>query len=74
MTHLERTRRDIEALKASIAQLRAEFERAASLEQRRKLLPHMRWCADELAVLLGQLMSYDIASLDEPGGSPARGG
>jgi hypothetical protein len=35
-------------------------------EQRKAFLPHMRWCADELAALLGQLMAYDLAIAAAP--------
>jgi hypothetical protein len=65
MTDLRRTQRDIETLKESMSLLRLEFERADTLEKRRKLIPHMRWCADELAALLGQLMNYDIMSIGD---------
>ena len=63
MPDFGRIRRDIETLKESVSRLRLEYERARTPEQRKAFLPQMRWCADELAALLAQMMAYDLTSV-----------
>ncbi len=52
MTRLEKLKRDIETLRDSMKLDAAELARA-SPEEKRGILKHMKWCAEEMAALMG---------------------
>jgi len=52
MTPLEKLKRDLETLRDSLT-LDAEELKRASPADRKAILEHMKWCADEMATLRG---------------------
>ena len=52
MTRIEILKRDLETLRDSL-KLASEELRRASPEERKVILEHMKWCADEMAILRG---------------------
>jgi hypothetical protein len=52
MTRLETLKRDLETLRDSLKLDSQELQRA-SPEERKTILEHMKWCADEMATLRG---------------------
>ena len=54
MTNAERTKAHVETLKESVAQDVRDLATARAAD-RAGILQHMRWCAQELAVLVRQL-------------------
>ena len=52
MTRIEILKRDLETLRDSLKLDSEELQRA-SPEERKAILEHMKWCADEMATLRG---------------------